>query len=44
MASQTSAADFIGRNGGDVLDALKRLVTASIRIGEIYRELKYVDV
>jgi predicted helicase len=44
MASGTSAADFIGRNGGDVLDALKRLVTASIRIGEIYRELKYVDV
>ena len=44
MASQTSAADFIGRNGGDVLDALKRLVTASIRIGEIYRELEYVDV
>ena len=44
MASGTSAADFIGRNGGDVLDALKRLVTASIRIGEIYRELEYVDV
>ena len=44
LASGTSAADFIGRNGGDVLDALKRLVTASIRIGEIYREIKYVDV
>ncbi|MCL2743059.1 MAG: DEAD/DEAH box helicase family protein [Planctomycetaceae bacterium] len=44
LVSGASAADFIGRSGGDVIDALKRLVTASIRIGEIYRELKYVDV